>query len=86
MRGRQITDNLLNIRTALQAIEHQNTNSTARGKNKKGKGAAIIGLDFEKAYDRVERDFLYDVMERMEFPVETINFLKFCIMELRLAL
>ena len=37
LKGRQITDNLLNIRTALQAIEHQNTNRNARGKNNGGK-------------------------------------------------
>ena len=76
LNGRQITDNPTQIRTALQAIEHQNMHTTARGRRNKEKGAAIIGLDYEKAYDRVEGEFLFQVMEKMEYPVEIIDWIK----------
>lgn len=30
-------------------------------------GAAIISLDFEKAYDMVDRTFLYEILQKLGF-------------------
>ena len=36
----------------------------------------IISLDFQKAYDRVDRDFLYAVMRRLNFPGKFIGWIR----------
>lgn len=44
-------------------------------KSKKFKGA-ILSLDLEKAFDRVDHDFLWKVLKKIDFPDEFINCLK----------
>lgn len=39
-------------------------------------GAAILGFDFEKAYDLVNRDILWKIMETMGYPDKFISWLK----------
>ena len=38
--------------------------------------AAVIGLDFAGAYDRVDRGFLYKAMECFGFPAATIRWIQ----------
>lgn len=47
-----------------------------RTKNREG---IILKIDFEKAYDRVKREFLIEVMERKGFPPKWINWIKSCV-------
>ena len=42
----------------------------------KGRGAAIVGLDFQKAYDSVNRDLIYKIMEKFNFPDKFIGWIK----------
>lgn len=63
-RGRQTHDN---IRRTLHIIEHA---------NKHNLNAALISLDAEKAFDRVNWLFLYKVLERMGFHVQFIKCLQ----------
>jgi len=54
LQGRSITENLCNIRNTL--INYSNSK------------AAILSLDFAKAYDRVDRHLIYKVMRIFNFP------------------
>lgn len=65
---RNITENLCNIRNTILHIEN---NKPERKNN-----LAIIALDFEKAYDRVDRDFIYEVMRKVKIPEMFINWIK----------
>lgn len=60
---RKITDNLATIRNIILNME-------------KGNKAAILTMDFKKAYDRVERNKIYHVMEVMGLPDQFIKFIK----------
>ncbi|KAI9550744.1 hypothetical protein GHT06_004934 [Daphnia sinensis] len=58
--GRLIFDNLSLYRDVIQFVDdrgcHDSSNSSIRGM-----GAAIVGVDFEKAYDLVNRETMYSV-------------------------
>ncbi len=64
IKGRQTQDN---IRRTLHVIEYA---------NKHNLNAALISLDAEKAFDRVNWLFLYKVLERMGFNVQFIKCLQ----------
>ncbi|KAK2647852.1 hypothetical protein Ddye_015341 [Dipteronia dyeriana] len=68
--GRQIFDNVL------VAFEIQH--SINRKKSVK-RGQMALKLDMSKAYDRVEWEFLFAVMEKMNFPSNWINLTMDCI-------
>ena len=36
----------------------------------------LLFLDFEKAFDRVDHTFMLNVLDRMAFPVEFLNWIK----------
>ncbi len=62
--GRRATDNLLVLETILRKTKME----------KKKHFMAL--LDITKAYDRVDRDLLWIVMEQMEFPKQLLDNLK----------
>ncbi|KAE8681243.1 hypothetical protein F3Y22_tig00111332pilonHSYRG00015 [Hibiscus syriacus] len=68
--GRSISDNFL--------VAHEIFHYLKRAKNGPNKGAALK-LDMEKAYDRVEWDFLLNVMTRMGFCDSFVNIIRKCI-------
>ena len=39
-------------------------------------GGMLLFLDFEKAFDIVDHTFMLDVLDRMAFPVEFLNWIK----------
>lgn len=61
--GRHITDNLTTIRNIIN-----NTN--------KKEAKAIISVDLEKAYDRVDRQILYEAMSKLGYPNKFIQSIK----------
>ena len=54
--GRQITDNLLLIRDTICFARDRNI------------PLVVLNLDFEKAFDRVSHQYLFQVLEKMGFP------------------
>jgi hypothetical protein len=42
----------------------------------KKKCAAIVSIDLEKAYDLVQREYLWEIMSKMGFPSKFVNILK----------
>jgi len=68
--GRQIQDNILIV----QEVLHQ-----LRIRKRKKKAQAVLKLDMQKAYDRVEWDFLCECMKKMGFCKEWVQCVKQCI-------
>jgi len=66
--GRQMTDSLVGVRNLLMKIASERQSPRAVPPR-----AAIIGLDFAGAYDRVDRGFLYKAMVAFGFPPATIQ-------------
>ncbi|KAL6558471.1 hypothetical protein OROMI_018821 [Orobanche minor] len=66
IKGRNITDNILTAHEVTHDIS-QSTNNT------------IIKLDMEKAYDRINWNFIIQVMTKFGFSGVWINFIKSCI-------
>lgn len=57
-----IIDNALNLRTIIDYVENEN------------QYGAIISLDQEKAFDRVEHNFLYKVLQKFNFPNNILSY------------
>jgi len=70
VQGRQIQDNIIIV----QEMLHQ-----MRIKNRKRKFQAILKLDMQKAYDRVEWDFLSMSMLKMGFSPQWVNLIMQCV-------
>ncbi|KAL6551245.1 hypothetical protein OROMI_021733 [Orobanche minor] len=66
IKGRNITDNILTAHEVTHDISQSITNT-------------IIKLDMEKAYDRINWNFIFQVMTRFGFSVAWVNFIKSCI-------
>ncbi|KAL6572341.1 hypothetical protein OROMI_013299 [Orobanche minor] len=66
IKGRNITDNILTAHEVTHDISQSMTNT-------------IIKLDMEKAYDRINWNFIFQVMTRFGFSVVWVNFIKSCI-------
>jgi len=62
--GRTITDNLQYARNVVLKME----NSDMSG--------AIISLDFQKAFDRVDRHLIYKILQKYNFPSNIIEYIK----------
>jgi len=69
--NRQIQDNIFIV----QEVIHQ-----LRVRKRKRKFQAILKLDMQKAYDRVEWDFLCDYMLRLDFHEKWVKWIKHCIL------
>lgn len=70
VKGRLITNNAL---VAMECFHWMN-------KKTKGKrGVMAIKLDMSKAYDRIEWDFIFEVLSSMGFPVNLIKLINNCI-------
>ena len=67
MPGRLITDNIVVAYECFHTI-----------KNKR-EGLCVIKLDMHKAYDRVEWPFLKEIMLRLGFCQEWVNFIMQCV-------
>jgi hypothetical protein len=72
--GRLITDNTLVAFECLHFIE-QNTNH--------GKNFCAYKLDFSKAYDRVDWEFLQEVMQKMGFAHRWVDWIMACVTSVR---
>ncbi|KAL6586355.1 hypothetical protein OROMI_001343 [Orobanche minor] len=66
IKGRNITDNILTAHEVTHDISQSITNT-------------IIKLDMEKSYDRINWNFIIQVMTRFGFSIVWINFIKTCI-------
>ncbi|KAL6580845.1 hypothetical protein OROMI_006768 [Orobanche minor] len=66
IKGRNITDNILTA----HEVTHDSSQSITN---------TIIKLDMEKAYDRINWNFIIQVMTRFGFSIVWINFIKTCI-------
>jgi len=69
--GRQMADILVGVRNLLMQIESETQSPKAVPSR-----AAIIGLDFAGAYDRIDRGFLYKAMVAFGFPPATIRWVQ----------
>ena len=69
---RDVADNLSHFKNVI------GYHATATGKRKsKGKGkAVIVSLDFEKAFDRLDRTFLYELMMKLGFSKTFLDLIK----------
>ena len=71
--GRYIFDNLSVFR---DIIEMTSKRAEKKVKYWREHGAAILGFDFEKAFDLVNRDILWQIMKTMGYPDKFITWLK----------
>lgn len=51
----------------------------------KAQKGVILKIDFEKTYDRVSWDFLFEFLSRKGFPKKWINWVKACVMRGRVC-
>ena len=68
--GRFIGENNMLMHEIIQHLEEQDD------KGIKTKGGALLFLDFEKAFDRVDHDFMFKVLEKLAFPTEFISWIQ----------
>ena len=65
VKQRDILDNILNLKTLLDYVKAKNLN------------AAFISLNNEKAFDRLEHNYMFKVLEKFNFPNRYIRWIKF---------
>ena len=75
--NKNIFENLSFLRNILLSYEHIDRFYDSQPLTKiKHPHAAILALDFEKAYDRVDRSFLYKILETFKFPPFIIKWIQ----------
>lgn len=60
-------------------IVDQEVIHTMRNLGKRKKGMMAIKIDLEKAYDRLNWEYLYSCLEELKIPDNLFNVIKFCI-------
>lgn len=73
--GRQIVDNIVMAQELLHSLQRR------KGKQ----GAMIIKIDLEKAYDRVDWQFLEEVLQKVGFTTTLIRVILNCIRSTKLS-
>ncbi|MCH86708.1 RNA-directed DNA polymerase (Reverse transcriptase), partial [Trifolium medium] len=67
--GRSTVDNILVLQESIQTLSHMHGQ----------KGYMIIKLDLEKAYDRLEWNFIEDTLMKLQLPHQLISLIMKCI-------
>lgn len=62
MQGRQIIDNIIIVQEVIPSVRTQTSNV----------GSFVIKVNLEKAYDRINWDFIHDTLEFAGFPLELV--------------
>lgn len=70
IKGRSTQDNIFLLQEILHSLKTKKKNKT---------GCMIVKLDLEKAYDKVNWDFLEDTLRAFSFPNELIELIMFCV-------
>lgn len=77
---RDITQNLIKYRNVIEHFSKQEQHERSKGNEllhvKRTGGAAIVSLDFEKAYDMVDRTFFYQVLTKLGFNEIFTDYIK----------
>ncbi|HEY9833652.1 MAG TPA: reverse transcriptase domain-containing protein, partial [Stenomitos sp.] len=74
--GRLLVDNLCLYRDVIQYADERTSRERQAFPSPTGPKAAIIGVDLAKAYDLVNRDVLWEVMNVMGYPAKFVGWLK----------
>lgn len=69
IKNRNIADNL---QTARNVVLHFSDKEIQKTKL----NGAIVGLDFQKAFDRVDREWIYKVMYKFDFPTKFVEWVE----------
>ena len=69
VKGRNILNSILNLETLIEYVEQNNLN------------AAFVSLDNEKAFDRLEQNYIIKVhvLEKYNYPSEFLYWIKYYI-------
>ena len=73
--GRLLSDNLCLYRDVIHYVGDR-SKPERHPRSRNGFGASIIGVDFEKAYDLVNRELLWRIMSVIGYPERFIQWLK----------
>lgn len=70
IKGRSTQDNIFLMQEVLHSLKLKKKNKV---------GCMIMKLDLEKAYDKVNWDFLEDTLRAFQFPISLIALIMFCV-------
>ncbi len=80
IQNRDITQNLVTFRNVIEYFSSMNEYEKSIGPDfiprYQARGATVVSLYFEKAYDMVDRTFLYDVLRKLGIDDNFINYIK----------
>lgn len=74
--GRLLFDNLCLYRDVIQYVDERTSSEQQSFFAPAGPRAGIIGVDLAKAYDLVNRDVLWKIMDVMGYPAKFVSWLK----------